>query len=692
MVRFSEFELDLRSGELRVNGASAKLRPQPAKILALLVRRRGETVTREEIVREVWGSDTFVDYEGGLNFAIRQIRQTLGDDAERPLYIETVPKRGYRFVGQVDGHPLDSIQVSREGQPRPDAAIRRQSRMIRYGSVGLGLLLIVAGIAFVRSRIEDPPEIQMLETTQLTNDGQVKSDPLASDGTRIYTSEFWTGRHSVLVQIPLKGGQPVPIATSLKDQRFFDASPDGTELLVGSHEDLGQYSLWVLSVTGSVLRKIGELQADDDATWTATGGNIVYSHGHEVYLVGTDGKSSRKLFTAPGQVSHIRFSPDAKVIRFTVREMDTKMESLWEASSNGENAHPLLPDWTGHRSACCGRWTRDGRYYVFQSQGDRTDLWLLPATNFLSWRQDGKPVRLTSGPLEFSWPLPGTGSGIVYALGTLKRSEIMRYDPHSREYVPYLFGVSAESVTFSQDSKWFVYTSYPNATLWRARMDGTQKVQLTFPPMSVYAPRWSPDGSRIAFMGNVPGKPVNLYTVSADGHVLEQILPEERDQADPNWSPDGNSIMFGGMDTNCAPIRVVDLRNKHILTIPGSEKFFSPRWSPNGRYVIAATCERPYRLMIFDFETSAWKELFSHDAAYPTWSHDEKYVYFRTFRSISRVRISDRKAEDLVDLASMKRLPVGTYGYWFGLAPDDSPLLSRDISTHEVYSIRWQAR
>ena len=97
-VRFAEFELDLRSGELRINGTSVKLQPQPAKILALLVRRRGETVTRDEIVEEVWGSETFVDYERGLNFAIRQIRSALGDDAERPLYVETVPKRGYTPV------------------------------------------------------------------------------------------------------------------------------------------------------------------------------------------------------------------------------------------------------------------------------------------------------------------------------------------------------------------------------------------------------------------------------------------------------------------------------------------------------------------------------------------------------------------------------------------------------------------
>jgi TolB-like protein/DNA-binding winged helix-turn-helix (wHTH) protein/Flp pilus assembly protein TadD len=111
IVRFAEFELDLRSGELRTNGTSVRLQPQPARILSLLVRRRGETVTRTEIIEEVWGSETFVDYDQGLNFAIRQIRSALGDDAEHPAYVETVPKRGYRFVSPVEGPADISVPI-----------------------------------------------------------------------------------------------------------------------------------------------------------------------------------------------------------------------------------------------------------------------------------------------------------------------------------------------------------------------------------------------------------------------------------------------------------------------------------------------------------------------------------------------------------------------------------------------------
>jgi DNA-binding winged helix-turn-helix (wHTH) protein len=101
-VSFGEYELDCRSGELRRNGTLLKLQPQPAKILAILVGRAGELVTRQELAEQVWGSETYVDFEHGLNFAVRQIRGVLEDDPEQPRFLETVPKRGYRFIATIE--------------------------------------------------------------------------------------------------------------------------------------------------------------------------------------------------------------------------------------------------------------------------------------------------------------------------------------------------------------------------------------------------------------------------------------------------------------------------------------------------------------------------------------------------------------------------------------------------------------
>jgi DNA-binding winged helix-turn-helix (wHTH) protein len=102
VLRFGVFELDPKSGELRKNGALVKLQPQPFKVLALLASRPRQVITREEIREQIWGSERFVDFERGLNFCVKQIRAALGDDAERPRYIETLPKRGYRFLASVE--------------------------------------------------------------------------------------------------------------------------------------------------------------------------------------------------------------------------------------------------------------------------------------------------------------------------------------------------------------------------------------------------------------------------------------------------------------------------------------------------------------------------------------------------------------------------------------------------------------
>lgn len=103
VVRFGVFQLDVQAGQLLRNGRVVRLKPQPFKLLQLLVSRPGEVVTREDIRQALWGADTFVDFEQGVNSAIKQVREALNEDAEHPLYLETVPKRGYRFTAPIEG-------------------------------------------------------------------------------------------------------------------------------------------------------------------------------------------------------------------------------------------------------------------------------------------------------------------------------------------------------------------------------------------------------------------------------------------------------------------------------------------------------------------------------------------------------------------------------------------------------------
>ena len=206
-------------------------------------------------------------------------------------------------------------------------------------------------------------------------------------------------------------------------------------------------------------------------------------------------------------------------------------------------------------------------------------------------------------------------------------------------------------------------------------------------------PRWSPDGKQIAFYNYVVGKPARIYLVSADGSSNpRQLLPEDREpKQDPDWSPDGDKIIFGGVPTdNNSAIRALDLHTHQVSTLPGSRGMYSPRWSPDGRYIVAMP-EDSLSLVLFDFQTQKWSQLARERAGFPTWSKDGQYVYFLRWLdkpAVLRVRISDHEVEQVSDLTDLPT--TGNIGPWVGLGPDDSLLLLRDIGTQDIYSLDWQ--
>jgi Tol biopolymer transport system component len=298
--------------------------------------------------------------------------------------------------------------------------------------------------------------------------------------------------------------------------------------------------------------------------------------------------------------------------------------------------------------------------------------------------------------MSFFAPLPSPDGKKLFVVGVQARGELVRYDARSHEFVPYLSGISAEHLDFSRDGEWIAYIAYPEGTLWRRKVDGSERLQLTFPPMQAVLPRWSPDGKQIAFMASLPGKPVKIYLVSAEGGSPQQLMPGYRSEQDPSWSPDGNSLAFGGSWRSEAKetlaVEILDLKTHQVSTPPGSRGHSAPLWSPDGRY-IAAT-ENHGRLALFDSTAQNWMDLTSSCGFYKIWSRDGKHLYFdgpcADERGIFRVGIGDRKVERVASLKEFSQV-YGTAGTWFGLAPDDSPLLLRSVSTQEVYAIDWEA-
>ena len=188
-----------------------------------------------------------------------------------------------------------------------------------------------------------------------------------------------------------------------------------------------------------------------------------------------------------------------------------------------------MPGWSNPPQECCGNWTPDGKYFIFQSDHDgKTQIWAMPEKGRLVPQNRPEPTQLTTGPLSYSPPFPVVDGKRIFAVGSQPRGELVRFNKKTQQFEPYLSGISADSVDFSRDGQWVAYVTYPEGNLWRSKADGSERLQLTFAPMQVLLPRWSPDQKQIVFTGFVPGKPGRNYMVSANGGVPQPVLPEEQ--------------------------------------------------------------------------------------------------------------------------------------------------------------------
>jgi Tol biopolymer transport system component/DNA-binding winged helix-turn-helix (wHTH) protein len=717
VLRFGVFEVDLQEGELRKGGVRIKLQEQPFQILVILLERRGELVTREDLQRKLWPADTFVDFDHSLNSAIKKLREAIGDQAENPRFIETLHRRGYRFVAPVSGQQSPgqanaaNIGASSQLGAKSDKAALRAGEE-SAGSAFPRWLKIVAVVGVVAAGslaawwFSPPPVPRVSNYTQLTKDGTAKLNvlsigsippPIVTDGSRLYFTETPPGGGNAIAQVSVTGGETAIVPALFVNGGVLGISPSGSDLLAYTWlANEVRVPLWIVPVLGGTPRRVGEVT--QDASWSADG-QLVLTRDHDLLVAQSDGTGARKLVSAAGLPVCARWAPDGKVLRFTEQDPKNDSSSLWEVSADGTHLHPLLPDWSKHATECCGNWTPDGKYFVFQStRNGRTDLWAIRERQTWWRKADREPVQLTAGPMSLSLPLPSNNGKKLFALGAQLRGELVRYDAKSRQFVSYLDGLSAMEVAFSRDGSWVVYAAFPERTLWRSKVDGSERLQLTFAPQEALTPRWSPNGKRIVFMGRNPGQGWRLNVIAAEGGGSPQELqPGSDGQAAPDWSPDGNSLVFGGYpeeisgDASATSIHLLDLKTQQTSMLPGSEGLYCPRWSPDGRYISASSADGQ-KLMLFDVTNRKWSDAEDLSEGCPAWSHDGKYLYFQSWDvkepALFRMRISDRRRERLAEI-NLRRTEAD-WLWWNGLAPDDSPLVLRDESTEEIYALDWQ--
>jgi Tol biopolymer transport system component len=557
--------------------------------------------------------------------------------------------------------------------------------------IGISACAVLLALAYWFRPAMPLPRVTRI--VQLTKSGGARRwEPLHTDGPRVYYQS--TGPLSAdwqLRQVLLNGDEDTPVGITAGKFYVRGLSPDDTEFVAIS--DLGgQSTVWRLPVAGGSPRRVGNLLAYDIA-WSHDGNWFAYTEGNRLFQARSDGTSSRTLAAmsdVSAEIDHVRWSPDDSQLRFTLTSAGpggslfypTK-QALWEVGADGRDLHELPFNWPRNAMECCGEWTLDGRYFFFVSERDGiSNLWALQERSDWWRRATREPVQLTSGPVNYYQPVPSRNGQSIFAIGAQPFGELVRYDAKRKDFVPFLAGRSLAHLAFSPDGRSLAYVAYPEGTLWRARKDGSEPLQLTFPPLQVGSPRWSADGNWIAFHAIQPGQLWKNFVISAQGGNPEPFPWEPLSQSSPVWMPGRDALIYcRAYRAENPAIYLFDRRSGRSEKIPGTDGLYGAIWSPDGRYM-SATDATTDRLLLVDLRSGKRTQI-AGPMAWPTWSADSQYIYFVRWgvHSISRVRVPDGREEKVLEV------PFQVAPWPFAVAPDGSLIILREHGRYDVYSL-----
>ena len=756
LISFGPFQVDLDSGELRKFGTRIKLQSQPFRALVILLARPGEVVTREELQHEIWGTNTSVDFERGLASAVNKLREALGDSAESPRFIETLARRGYRFIAPVSIEAPANVHAPRSASteakadalpsaaaeppepkpgsatspllnPQPGPSLPSSSGLVPSGPVSVvpaaelipplapqtrrlpaivlasglgGLLLGVLAWVLPWPAMQNVHAVRPPRIEQLTQASEVFAGlpsfenlpTLVTDGPRVYASNLGSGRAQIsAIELSDARTQPVSVPDEIGPVSIADLSPDGSRLLVRSRRSReSEQPLWIVPTSGSSALRAGDVLAHD-ATWMPDGRSVLFAAGDQLGVVQLNTGQATLLTRLSGRAFWPRWSRDGRFLRFTLVDPITHASNLWEFEVSSRHLKRLQFPELGDLALCCGSWAADGKTYVFEANSPHeSNIWAATTGTH------PEVTELTNGPLRYLSPLPSRDDQTVYFIGLEQPAGTRVYDRKLQAFVPVpAYLADAQRITFSRDGEWVAWTDR-DSRLWRARSaDGSGRIQLTPNDMEVFLAQWSPDGTRLVLMARKPGETWQLFAVNAEGGVPRLLLADRRNLADPDWSPDGRRLVFGrqadmmGKEDGPRYLEYLDLGSGAVRKIEGSEDFFSPRWSPDGRWILALSLDQT-RLVLYSVEQQSWKTLFRGGAADPVWSSDSRSFYFHAFAEpgspIIRMSLQNDSSEAVADSTKIDT-PAGANYFFSGVTPAGLPLIKPSIGGGNLYSV-----
>jgi DNA-binding winged helix-turn-helix (wHTH) protein/Tol biopolymer transport system component len=659
LYEFGPFRLDPAQRLLLRDRQPVPLQPKAFETLLVLVRNSEKVVLKDELLNAVW-ADTFVE-ESNLTQNIFVLRKALGDVDGGRRYIMTVPGRGYRFAETVRVIPDIEVNVPATNLPEVLDAARTHEMAMANGAarpvvpriaeppgerraswhsnpiavVAVTVLALAAGGIQYRHFSRIP---RLLNVSQVTHSGRVDGwGRIFSDGSRLFLLER-DGDHWNTMQVATQGGETQLFLSTFHNTRIFGISARNSEMLIGSFVGrTGNLPLWSLPLVGGSPRRLGDL-AVDDAEFSPDGMRIAFSRGDAIYLSDTRGSAPQKLAACVGFCQSLAWSPDGQVIRFTQIDENTDQRTLWEVNVRDGSLHPFLPGWNDPAIDCCGRWTSDGKYYIFASvRNNQSEIWALRESKTPLQLAPPQPIQLTHGPFGFGEPLPSRDGRTIYVAGVTERMDLERVDAVTHQVKPLLNGMPVWEMYFSRDGQWLVYINGADDSVWRSRADGSapQKLVQNTNVLRFAHVRFGPDGKRILLQAGGRGQPSSIYSMSADGGAVTELGAIGHPWIMPDVSPDGQSVVFGpdfetaDKSPERSMLSLYNLQSEEKTVIPGSRGLFAAVWSPDGRYLAAYSTDK--RVMkIYDFARGRWSELArGNDLTNPYWSADGRYVYLQ---------------------------------------------------------------
>jgi Tol biopolymer transport system component/DNA-binding winged helix-turn-helix (wHTH) protein len=650
-LRFADFVADPHTEELWRDGRRVRLPRQSFQVLVALTRVPGELVTREALQAQLWPAYSQVEYEQGLNAAINRLREALGDSAATPLYIETLPRRGYRFIGQLESAPTPAParvpvppdlattvpELTSEAAPAP-AAARPGNARAAYIAGGLAIIALFA---------------------------------------------FWLAREPAS---PPNSARLLPFTALTGEERWPSFSPDGTRMVFawnGEPANKGGFDLYVKAMDSErLLRLTSAPSIGLSAAWSPDGASIAFARkldGREgIFLVPAMGGAERRI--APAVLSdppflQLAWSPDGKVIAYSTFDSGAHIIRLVDIATLASQplAHPPACWHTGLPA-----FSADGKQLAFICTTS-VGVYGVYVVN-----DGGKPLRLATvmgEPQGLAWDSDQTSlivandAGDGGGLWKLTPDGAMKRQP---------FGEEGSAPTRTRDGNRVAYVRGRQAVdIWRmdlsAVIPGASAQRLIFSTRSEMTPQYSPDGSRIVFQSTRSGS-AEIWMADADGANPVRLTQFNGPLSGaPQWCEDGKRVAFDSRAAGTSAVYIMDVEERQPRRVGGARTELGlPAWSSDCAWIIASDGRvNLYKLPV----AGGAAELFTRQPSYYAQVAGDRVIFNVKRPDGVTLWTKSIAGGEEVALPGMPRLgytdawaaaPAGVY---FTSAPDGTPAL-----------------